>query len=169
MVPKRASATQTASAKVKLFSGETFRNGVGDDALGALGGLQGGVAGDDGDAAGIGAEVDGTQVRVAGVRANVEGVEAQNFGDDGGEDIVRSLADFAGAGENGDAAAAVDLELHCGLRHFVPIDGKARAGQIGGAGQSDAAAFRELAEFVAPAGGLDDAANAFGEMDGAEA
>src|SRR5258708_7998572 len=59
--------------------------------------------------------------------------------------------------------------MHAGVRHFVPVDGQARAGEIGGAGQADATAFRKLAEFFAPAGRFHHAANAFGKIHGAEA
>src|SRR6267378_2380131 len=136
---------------------------------GALGRLQGGIAGHDGDAAGIGAEVDRSQVRVAGEEADVEGIDAKNFGDDSCQDIVGALADLRGAAENGDAAAAVELELDPGLRHFVPIDGKSRARQVSGTGDSDTAAFGQFPEFHLPIGDFYDAANAFGEIDSTQA
>ena len=55
------------------------------------------------------------------------------------------------------------------MRHFVPVDGEARAREIGGAGDAHAAAFGELAEFFFPIGDFHDAANAFGKIDGAQA
>src|SRR6267378_605088 len=148
---------------------EANGDGFGKQFPGALGCLQGGIAGHDGDAAGIGAEVDRPQVRVAGEEADVEGVDAQNFGDDSRQDIVGALSDFGSAAENGDAAAAVELELNSGLRHFVPINGKSRTREIGGTGKSDTAAFGQFSEFLFPIGGFYDAANAFGKIDSTQA
>src|SRR6267378_5837153 len=148
---------------------EVNGNRFGKQFPGAFRCLQGGIAGHDGDAAGIGAEVHRPQVRVAGEEANVEGVDAKNFGDDSSQDIIGALADFRGAAENGDTAAAVQLELHSGLRHFVPINGKPRSREIGGAGDSDTAAFGQFPEFLFPIGDFYDAANAFGKVDGTQA
>src|SRR6266849_8909866 len=55
------------------------------------------------------------------------------------------------------------------MRHFVPVNGQAGAGEIRGTSEAQAAAFREFAEFFAPAGGFHHAANAFREIHGAEA
>src|SRR5580693_3345867 len=82
-------------------------DGLGDYRFGALGGLQRGVSGHDGYAAGIRAQINGAEIGVAGVNANVERIDAENFGDDCGEHVVRTLADFAGAGKNGDESAAI--------------------------------------------------------------
>src|SRR5258707_10502965 len=59
--------------------------------------------------------------------------------------------------------------MRAGGGYFVPVEGRARAGEMGGAGQADATAFRKLAEFFAPAGRFHHAANAFGKIHGAEA
>src|SRR2546425_2924780 len=109
-----------------------------------------------------GAGVQGPQARSAGKETDVEGADPQNFGDDSRQDIVGALSDLRGAAENGDATAAVELELHSGLRHFVPINGKSCAREIGGTGKSDTAAFGQFPEFLFPIGGFYDAANAFG-------
>ena len=83
--------------------------------------------------------------------------------------IVGSLADLGGAAEGGDAAAAIELELHAGMRHVVVVNRQAGAGEIRRAGDADAAAVRQLAERVRPVGGLRDAPDALGEADGADA
>ena len=64
--------------------------------------------------------------------------------------VVRALADLGRAAERGDAAAAIELQLHAGVRQVVPVDRQARAGEIRRARQADAAAERQLAELVAP-------------------
>src|ERR1700730_3867203 len=146
-----------------------FRDGFGDNRLGALGGLQGGVAGHNGDTTRVGAQGEGGEVCVSGVEPDIESVETQDFGNYGCENVVRSLTDLTGAGEHSDAAAAVELQLHSGLRHFVPIDREPGARQISGARQSNTSTLRKSPEFVIPARDLDHAANAFGEIDGAQA
>src|SRR6185369_8759102 len=73
------------------------------------------------------------------------------------------------AAERRHAAAAIELELHAGVRHVVVVDRQAGAGQIRRAGDADAAAVRQLAERVLPVGGLRHATHAFGETDGADA
>jgi len=79
------------------------------------------------------------------------------------------LADFGGAAENGDTAAAVEFQLHAGMGHLVPVDGEAGSSEIGGAGDAYAAAFGEFAEFFFPIGDFHHSANAFGKIDGAQA
>src|SRR5260370_33389256 len=109
------------------------------------------------------------EVGVAGEQPNVERVDAQTLGNDSRENIVRSLPDFRRSAKNRDAAAAVEFELNSRVRHFVPVNGKARPGQISGAGKTYAAALREFAEFLFPIGDLHNATDAFGEIDGSEA
>src|SRR6267142_1164286 len=152
-----------------LWHFETNGDRFGKQFPGAFRCLQSGIAGHDGDAARIGAEVDRPQVRVAGKKADVEGVDAKNFGNDSSQDIVGALADFRGAAENGDAAAAVELELNSGLRHLVPVNGKSRPCQVSGTGEPEAAAFGQFPEFLFPVGGFYDAANAFGKVDSTQA
>src|SRR5439155_1917463 len=82
--------------------------------------------------------------------------------------VVRSLADLGGAAEGGDAAAAIQLELHAGMRHVVPVDRQARSRQIRRAGEADASTGRELSELVRPARGAHDAVDAVGETNRAE-
>src|SRR5437016_3998796 len=55
------------------------------------------------------------------------------------------------------------------MRHFVPINGKARAGEIGRASEAYTVATRKFAEFLFPIGELDDAANALGKIHGSQA
>src|SRR5216684_2074737 len=110
----------------------------------------------------------GSEIRVAGEQSNVERVEAQNLGNYSRQNIVRSLPDFGRAAENTNATAAVEFQLNSRVRHFVPVNGKSRPGQISGAGQTHAAAFREFAEFFSPSGDLYNSANALGKIDGSE-
>ena len=78
------------------------------------------------------------------------------------------MANFGCAAEKRDAAAAIEFQLHSGVRHFVPVNGKSGASQVSGAGQTDAAAFGEFAEFFFPIGDFDDASNALGKIDGSQ-
>ena len=95
----------------------------GDEQLArALGGLEGGVAGHERHARRIGAEVDGRQVRVRRDDADVERIDPEHLRDDVREDRVAPLPDVRRAAEDGDAAAAVELQLHSRLRHRVPVD-----------------------------------------------
>ena len=85
--------------------------------------------------------------------------------------IVRSLADLGRAAEHGDAAAAIELQLHARVRHVVPVDRQAGAGEIRRAGEADAAAVaaacrNALVPAATPSTTLLDA---FGEADGADA
>src|SRR5216684_3274262 len=107
MVPKRASAVHTASWNVTPFSAaaesktrlsaKRTRSG-GTARRSATASVRRDLARSAAcNAAGVGAEIDGAEIGIAGVQANIEGVEAENFGDDGGEDIVGALADFGGA------------------------------------------------------------------------
>src|SRR5213079_2051770 len=54
-------------------------------------------------------------------------------------------------------------------RHIVPVDRQARTREVRRTGEADAAAGWELAKFRRPGGRLDDAADALGEADGADA
>ncbi len=121
------------------------------------------------DAARIRAKIHGTEVGVTGKQPNVERVNAQNFGDNSGENIIRTLSDFRCTAKNADASAAIEFQLNSRMWHFVPVNGKPRASQIGGASQTYAAARWEFVEFLFPIGDFDDAANALSEIDGAEA
>ena len=79
------------------------------------------------------------------------------------------MTDLGGAAERGDAAAAIEFQLHAGMRHVVPVNRQAGAGEIRRAGDADAAAERQLAKRVAPVGGAGHAPQALGEADGADA
>ncbi len=164
MLPNFASARQTArskrrrpmdpatsktrrSANVNRSAGtpRCLGHRGGEQAARALGGLDRRVAHHQRDAAGIRAEIDRREIGVAGDRAHVERIDAENLGDAGHQHIVRSLADFRRAAEGRDAAAAIELQLHAGVRHVVPVDRQAGAREIGRAGQAEAAAGRQLA------------------------
>src|SRR5262249_52906567 len=79
-----------------------------------------------------------------------------------------SLADVGGAAEDRDSPAAIDLDLHAGVRHRVPVDGQPGAGEIGRAGEPDAAPGTELPTLVVPAAPRDHVLEARGEADRAD-
>ena len=187
-MPTRASAMQTASWNVTPRSGcslsntrrsaNTSRSGGhlepsadrrGEDVARALGRLDRGVAHHQRDAARVRTEIDRREIGVAGDRAHVERIDAEHLRHHRHQHIVRSLTDLGGAAEHGDAAAAIELELHAGVRQVVPVDRQAGAGEIRRAREPDAAAERQLAELLAPARSLDDALDALGESDRADA
>src|SRR3989449_9608488 len=84
-----------------------------------------------------------------------------------GEDGIRSLADVGGAAENGDAAAAVSAGDDARVRHVVPVDRRAGAREVRGAGDADSLlgtppdAPAEPIPFLAPASALADLVDAF--------
>src|SRR5262249_59811638 len=80
-----------------------------------------------------------------------------------------SRPEGSGAAEDRAAAAAVELQLHAGLRHGVPVDREARAADVGGAREPEAAPARELAAALFPAGGRDDFVDAWPETHRAHA
>ena len=92
--------------------------------------FQGGVAGHEGDPGRVRAEVDRGRVGVGCHQPDVRGLQPELFGDDGREHRIGALADFHRSAVRGDAAA-VDLDLNLGVRHVVPVDGGAGAGQVG--------------------------------------
>src|SRR5450759_3627615 len=55
------------------------------------------------------------------------------------------------------------------MRHVAPVDGQTGAREVRGAGESDAAAGRQLAERPDPVGGVRHPTDAFGQSDGADA
>ena len=68
-------------------------------------------------------EIDRCEVSITDAQSNIFQVNAENFGDHNCENTVRTLADFGFAAEHGDIAAAIELNLHAGLRHVIPVDG----------------------------------------------
>ena len=148
---------------------ELARHGVCQKVSRALGGLDGRVAHHQRHAARVRAEIDRRQIGVARDGADVDWIDAEDFRHAGDQDIVRALTDFGGAAERGDAAAAIELQLHAGMRHVVPVDREPCARQIRRTGQSDAASERQPAMLRRPVGRARDAADAFGETDGAQA
>src|SRR5580704_14929808 len=91
---------------------EADGDGFGEQFSCALCRLQGSVASHDGDAARVGTQVHWPQIGVAGEESDVEGVDTENFGDDSSKNIIGALADFRGATENRNTAAAVEFQLH---------------------------------------------------------
>ena len=91
------------------------------------------------------------------------------LGDARHEHIVGSLADFGGAAEDRDAAAAIELQLHAGVRHVVPVDRQAGARQVRRAGQADAPASAAACGARRPVRRGDNPPDALGEPDGADA
>ena len=149
---------------------QLLRDRRGEQIARALGGLDGGVAHHQRHAARIGAEIDRRQVGVAGDRADVDRIDAQHLGHARDQHVVGALADLGGAAERGDAAAAIELQLHARVRHVVPVDRQAGAGEVRRAGEADAAAVRQLAETCPSSPtACDDAADALGEADRADA
>ena len=90
----------------------------------------------------------------------------EHLGDDVGEDRVGPLADVDRAAEHRDPAAAVDLHHRAGVRHVVPVDREARAGQVRGGREADATPGGQLPELLPPARRLDDAVDALRQAAG---
>ena len=124
---------------------------LGDHLPRPLGGLDRRVADHQRHPRGVAAEVDRRQIGVADAEADVAEPDAEHLGHDRREHRVRALADLRLAAEDGDAAAAVELELDAGLRHVVPVDRQPGAAQVGAAGEAEAAAGRQLAVALLPA------------------
>ena len=131
--------------------------------------LDGGVAHHQRDAARVRAEIDRRQIRIAGDGAYIEWIDPEHLRDDCHQHVVGALPDLGGAAEHRHAAAAIQLQLHAGVRKVVPVDREPGARQIRRAGQTHAAAVGQLAELLAPVRSIDDAADAFGEADRADA
>ena len=68
-----------------------------------------------------------------------------------------------------DSAAAVELDLHAGVRHVVPVNRQARAADVRACREADAVAEGKLAEFFLPLGALGDALGAFAQAGAADA
>ncbi len=109
-------------------------------------------------ATGIGAEIDRRQIGIAGANAHVEHIDAERFGNDDGKHILRSLTAVAGAAENGDAAAAIDLDDRAGVRHGVPVNRQPGTAEICTRRKPDPAAGSEFSMLVAKAGTFGDGA-----------
>ena len=106
--------------------------------------LDRGVSGHERDPARVAPEIDGSQMGVGRDDVHVRDFDPELFRHDVGEDRIRSLADVGRAAESGDAAAAIELELHAAVRELVPVDGKARAGDVARGGEADAASAAKL-------------------------
>ena len=74
------------------------------------------------DAARVRPEIDRRQIGVAGDGAHIERIDAEHLRHDRHQHIVRALADFRGAAEHRHAAAAIELQLHAGVRQVIPVD-----------------------------------------------
>jgi len=134
----------------------------------SLGRLDRRVSHHQGHPARIRAEVHRRQVGVAGHAADVERIDAKHLGDERDQHVVRALADLGATAEDRHAARAVELNLHAGVRHLVPVDRESRARQVRAAGQAEALTGWELAEAVLPVGQLHDATDALGQTDAAD-
>src|SRR5256885_4037090 len=148
---------------------EPLRRVDGQYLPGALGGLQRGVAAHECDAARIAAEVDRSEIRVGGDDRYVERIDAQDFGDDVGQDRVRTLADLRGPAEDRDAAAAIASQLHARVRHVVPVNREPGARDVARAREPHAPSVWQLPELSLPAGSLDDLLDALPQAHRADA
>src|SRR5205807_10293391 len=97
------------------------------------------VAGEEGDSPRVAPQVQPRHVGLGSGELNVLQRDAENLGHDRGQDVVRPMADVDRAAEQGDATTAVQLELHLGVRHVVPVDGGAGTAQVGADGKAEAA------------------------------
>src|SRR5207247_7343053 len=111
-----------------------------------------GVSRHQGDAARVAAEIDGRQIGIAGNDANIKRIDAQNFGDDVGENRIRTLANFRRSAKDAHAAAAIQLQLDAGVRQLVVVDWSLRARHVSAARDSNPFSVRQLSEFIFPAG-----------------
>src|ERR1035437_3210944 len=117
---------------------------------GSLGGLDGGIAGHEGDAAGITAQVHRSKVGVTRDDANVKGINPQYFGNDIGQDGIRSLPNLRRAAKDAHATAAVELQLHARVRQVVPVDRRSRSTHVSAGREANALAVGKLAEPLFP-------------------
>ena len=90
---------------------------------------------------------------VAMTRMRAIGSE-QHLGDDLREQRRRALADVGGAGEDGDAAVEIELEVDHRVRLAAPVHRLGRARDVVRAGHAEAAPARQLAVPRLPARGL---------------
>ena len=114
----------------------------------AVGGLEGGVAGHERHPGGVAAQVDRGEVGVRLDHPAQGGRDAEALGDDDGQHVVAALPDVGGAGEDGDLAGAVELDLHAGVRHVVLVDGVQGAAHVGAGREADPPAGREAGALV---------------------
>ena len=73
---------------------------------------------------------------------HVLGQDAELLGRHGGEHHVRPLPDLGRAARDRHAAAAIERDDRSRVRHVVPVDGEARAGDVRAPGEAHAAAAR---------------------------
>ena len=128
-------------------------------------GLDGGVPGHERDPRRVRSEVDRREVGVGGDDADVLGPDPELLGHDVGEHRVGALADVRGAAEHGHAAAAIHLDLHAGVGHGIPVDGQARAADVGRRREADATARTEPPPLPREAAALHHALQALAEAD----
>src|SRR5262249_57364354 len=96
------------------------------------------------------------------------------FGGKVGGNGVRALADVGRATQHADATATVGAKDDAGMRHAVPVDGRARARHVRRARESDTAPLRPApprgglpaAPLVSPARCLDHLVDALTEANG---
>src|SRR5206468_3988292 len=136
MIPVSGLTSTSAIAAVQLKAGE----GPIVAPLyfpGAAGRFDRGVSSHQGHAARVAAEIDGRQIGIAGNDANIKRIDAQNFGDDVGENRIRTLANFRRSAKDAHAAAAIQLQLDAGVRQLVVVDWSLRAGHVSTARDSN--------------------------------
>src|SRR5207247_8222230 len=87
--------------------------------------------------------------------AHVRDFDAKLLSGDIRQRGVAALADVGHAAEHRYAAAAVDLHLHAGVGHVIPVDGRSSSAHVGAGGDADTVTERQLAELSLPARSLD--------------
>src|SRR5215813_12025511 len=117
----------------------------------AFSGLYGGIACHESHAAGIAAEINGREVGVACDDAYIDGINPKHFGDDIRKDRIGTLTNFRRPAKDGYEAAALQFELHAGLRHLVVVDWGLGSGHVGATSDSNSLSVRQLPELVFPA------------------
>ena len=118
-----------------------------------------GIAGHERHPRGVAAEIDRREVGVSRAQLDIVEGNPEDFGHDRRQDVVRPLADVDRPTEQKDTAISVELELDLGVGHVVPIDGGARAAQVGTDGKAEATPLRHRGSAPEKAGAVDNLIN----------
>src|SRR5713226_4428639 len=165
-----ASTADLSLGHLQIICGhfENFAGNFDENLLQLAAGLNRRVAGHDRDPARVAAEIDRRQIRIRRHDSNLRRIDAELFRDCIDQDGIGSLPDVDGTAKNRDPSAAIQPDLHAGVRHLIPVNGKAGAADVGARGEADAAAVWKFAEFFLPFRPGRDFFDAFSQADGAD-
>src|SRR5262249_28270645 len=99
--------------------------------------------------------------------AYITGINPEYLGDDIRENRIGTLTNFRRSAKDGYEAAAVEFQLHAGLRHLVEVDWSLGSGHVSTARDPDSLSVRELSELVFPTGARYDFIDALAQSESA--